>query len=99
MRNRLNNLKDRWARCQTLHADIKASATSQERANHPYFEGDTLSTVEDAYLAASDFLSETLDELVKPISASTLNINSSTTSEYNSVSIPLPRINLPKFSG
>lgn len=98
-RNRMSILQERWARCQVLHADIKNSATQLERTDHPYFKERMFDGAEDAYLTTSDFMAETLEKLTKPVACSSVNFNNSSVSDCNSALIPLPRINLPKFSG
>ncbi|XP_077263140.1 uncharacterized protein LOC143898010 [Temnothorax americanus] len=98
-RSRLVILKERWTQCQTLNAEIKTAATTEQRTALPYFVEDEFSAAEDTYLEAADFLAQALDEMEKPVTTYSHNIHSSTISESNPVAIPLPRINLPKFSG
>ncbi|XP_071579521.1 uncharacterized protein [Temnothorax nylanderi] len=89
-RSRLTILKERWTQCQILHADIKTVATTEQRTALPYFVEDDFSAAEENYLEAADFLAQALDEMEKPVTTYTPNVNSSTISECNPVAIPLP---------
>ncbi|XP_067204524.1 uncharacterized protein [Linepithema humile] len=98
-RNRLAILQEQWSRCQQLHAEIKITASTQDRATLSYFLDESFSVAEQEYYEASDLFSEVLVKLVKPVAISTAAINNSGQSECNTLSILLPRIELPKFSG
>jgi len=80
-RSRLSILEKLWERCQQLHAEITASVPTAERASHSYLKGDRLSKAEDAYLEATDYLTETLDKLLKAIGITTPNVSHSVISE------------------
>ncbi|XP_067214187.1 uncharacterized protein [Linepithema humile] len=84
-RNRLAILQEQWSRCQQLHAEIKITASTQDRATLSYFLDESFSVAEQEYYEASDLFSEVLEKLVKPVAISTLLL------------LIIPE--LPKFSG
>ncbi|XP_029166020.1 uncharacterized protein LOC114936857 [Nylanderia fulva] len=90
-RNRMSILEKLWCQGQNLHADIKAAVKPTDRGGLTYFK-------DKQFQQATDYLSEVLERLTKNsgrvIASSTLDLSSSP-----SGSIPLPRIDLPKFSG
>ncbi|XP_011687495.1 PREDICTED: uncharacterized protein LOC105449812 [Wasmannia auropunctata] len=103
-RNCLNILQELWTRCQSLHAEIKLAATDDEREGHDYFTKEGFLKAEAEYYDASDFFTEIFDKLSKPVIfppiAAPADLSNSGVSECSATPrIPLPRIELPKFSG
>lgn len=45
-RNRLAILQEIWTRCQSLHAQIRRSATSKDKADLSYFKDETFKSAE-----------------------------------------------------
>ena len=99
LRNRQTLMKERWERCQQLHSSLLNAVSEDEREMLPYFKNDEFQQAEDTFLEAMEFFDEQLIGLVKPESNFNPNSHSSVASESSSVAIPLPRIQLPKFSG
>ena len=97
-RNRQFILERQWLRCQQIHAELKATVKLADRPAVPYFAVNQYEDAVEAYFQASDYLSEILEKLMKPVAAvtasSTLDL-----SQTCSNAIPLPRIDLLKFSG
>ncbi|XP_029055098.2 uncharacterized protein LOC114882376 [Osmia bicornis bicornis] len=89
-------LQERWRKCQALHSAIVAAASQDDVERLSYFRSDEMQTTEDSYFEAADFFAELLDKLSTPVSNSSI-VNNSTA--LNAASMPLPRIQLPKFSG
>ncbi|XP_011860345.1 PREDICTED: uncharacterized protein LOC105557654 [Vollenhovia emeryi] len=97
-RSRQAVLQERWGRCQALHSAIVAAISQDDLATMPYFRDDEMQTAEDSYFEATDFFADLLETLSKPVSNCSI-VNSTALTERSSASIPLPRIQLPKFSG
>lgn len=98
IRNRQAVLHERWGKCQTLHSTIVAAASQDEKEKLLYFRDDEMQLAEDSYFEAADFFAETVGKLTDTVPSVDI-VNSSVVGERNAASIPLPRIQLPKFSG
>lgn len=101
MRNWLQQLRDTFARCENLRAEILATVSKEVRATDKYFIENRFSNCEMTYLATSDYMAEWLSNL-EPQHASTPEsspVSQCQNSFASRTAFQLPRINLPKFSG
>ncbi|XP_018394546.1 PREDICTED: uncharacterized protein LOC108773284, partial [Cyphomyrmex costatus] len=98
VRNRLQTLKETYARCELLHAQLFKVATKEQKDTEKYFKEDVYIELEDAYLAASDYISDALASLEADQAPSSPGLSVSQ-SQKSEKTLTLPRINLPKFSG
>ncbi|XP_018402192.1 PREDICTED: uncharacterized protein LOC108779302, partial [Cyphomyrmex costatus] len=74
------------------------STTKEQKDTEKYFKEDVYIELEDAYLAASDYISDALASLEADQAPSSPGLSVSQ-SQKSEKSLTLPRINLPKFSG
>lgn len=98
VRNRLLNLKDNFARCQRLHDQLLLQADDEEIKTIPYFKDRHFIQCEDAFMTASDFMSEILVPLETPPTTSSAHVSDNPSPPVRS-SFQLPQIQLPVFSG
>ncbi|XP_071582337.1 uncharacterized protein [Temnothorax nylanderi] len=100
VRNRLQTLKEAFARCEQLHGRILAAATTEFIETDKYFTEDHFSACETKYLTASDYMAEWQSQLEPTLPSCE---SSPVSQKHHSISprstFQLPRINLPTFSG
>lgn len=101
--NRLTILKETWMRCVKINTQLEKKATPEQHETHEYFVEQSFLVTEDAYLAASDFITNELQRVSAPAGApAAVNLGDTSVlpvqNEHSAV-IQLPRIDLPKFSG
>lgn len=99
-RGQLYNLEALWTRCQDLHVKILQTATAEEQRSASYFLEEDFLAAKDAYLEAADHINDTLGKLTKVETVSSEKGNESSFRDtLAGMSLQLPRITLPKFSG
>lgn len=99
-KNRLDRLEILWEQCQRLNVRLLQITTPEKQSVIEYFKTEELYVAEDAYLEAADFLADTIGQFVQRAPESTMTVSNTSFREYSSpVSLQLPRISLPKFSG
>ncbi|XP_070169436.1 uncharacterized protein [Polyergus mexicanus] len=99
-KSRLDALETLWERCQRLNVQLQQIATADEQRTVPYFTEEEFFTAEDVYHEAADYLADVIGKFSRcdPNAASTVS-DTSSRELSGAVSLQLPRIPLPKFSG
>ncbi|XP_070158804.1 uncharacterized protein [Polyergus mexicanus] len=99
-KSRLDALETLWERCQRLNVQLQQIATADEQRTVPYFIEEEFFTAEDVYHEAADYLADVIGKFSRcdPNAASTVS-DISSRELSGTVSLQLPRIPLPKFSG
>ncbi|XP_070169700.1 uncharacterized protein [Polyergus mexicanus] len=99
-KSRLDALETLWERCQRLNVQLQQIATADEQRTVPYFTEEEFFTAEDVYHEAADYLADVIGKFSRcdPNAASTVS-DISSRELSGAVSLQLPRIPLPKFSG
>ncbi|XP_076299888.1 uncharacterized protein LOC143218544 [Lasioglossum baleicum] len=62
-RGRLEDLKDVWARCKALNAEVETTSEDDDRTEIDYFANKEFEKAEDDYFEACDFFREVMDNL------------------------------------
>lgn len=100
IRSRMTTLKDTWAQCIEVHANILQLYPADKRDKVEYFNEDQLAIHEDYYQQALDYMAEALEEF-EPCVTPNQSLNC-TAVHYENSSFALrhlPPIQLPPFSG
>ncbi|XP_070171430.1 uncharacterized protein, partial [Polyergus mexicanus] len=99
-KSRLDALETLWEMCQRLNVQLQQIATADEQRTVPYFTEEEFFTAEDVYHEAADYLADVIGKFSRcdPNAASTVS-DISSRELSGAVSLQLPRIPLPKFSG
>ncbi|XP_070171514.1 uncharacterized protein [Polyergus mexicanus] len=99
-KSRLDALETLWERCQRLNVQLQQIATADEQRTVKYFTEEEFFTAEDVYHEAADYLADVIDKFSRcdPNAASSVS-DISSRKLSGAVSLQLPRIPLPKFSG
>ncbi|XP_070170845.1 uncharacterized protein [Polyergus mexicanus] len=99
-KSRLDALETLWERCQRLNVQLQQIATADEQRTVQYFIEEEFFTAEDVYHEAADYLADVIGKFSRcdPNAASTVS-DISSRELSGAVSLQLPRIPLPKFSG
>ncbi|XP_071638692.1 aquaporin AQPAe.a-like isoform X1 [Temnothorax longispinosus] len=99
VRNRLQSLKEAFARCEQQHGRILAASTTEFIETDNYFTEDQFCVCETMYLAASDYMAE-WQSLLEPTMPSCLE-SSPISHRHHSIApqstFQLPRRTLPKL--
>ncbi|XP_071580298.1 uncharacterized protein, partial [Temnothorax nylanderi] len=99
-KGRLTNLEGLWEKVQALHVQLLQTATAEEKKSTHYFKDEEFLAAEDAYLDATDHLHEVIGKLSSDAPSAPYRGNESSYRDAHSgVSLHLPRISLPNFSG
>ncbi|XP_024888361.1 uncharacterized protein LOC112465164 [Temnothorax curvispinosus] len=99
-KERLTNLEGLWKKVQALHVQILQTATAEETKSTPHFQQDKFLAAEKAYFDVADHLHEVIGKLGNDApSASDRGNESSYRDALFGMSMHLPRILLPNFSG
>ncbi|KYN18568.1 hypothetical protein ALC57_09120, partial [Trachymyrmex cornetzi] len=99
VRNRLQTFKENYARCELLHAQLLKVVTNEQQEAERYFKEDVFGELEDVYNAASDFIADALAVLEPGHAPSSPGLSVSHNQQTEKATAPLPRLNLPRFSG
>ncbi|XP_071632826.1 uncharacterized protein [Temnothorax longispinosus] len=98
-KGRLTNLEGLWENVRALHVQLLQTATPEEKST-PYFQQDDLLAAEEAYFDAADHLHEIIGKLRNDAPSAPYRGNESSYRDAHSgMSLHLPRISLPNFSG
>ncbi|XP_070170737.1 uncharacterized protein [Polyergus mexicanus] len=99
-KSRLDALETLWERCQRLNVQLQQIATADEQRTVQYFTEEEFFTAEDVYHEAADYLADVIGKFSRcdPTAASSVS-DISSRELSGAVSLQLPRIPLPKFSG
>ncbi|XP_070170823.1 uncharacterized protein, partial [Polyergus mexicanus] len=99
-KSRLDALETLWERCQRLNVQLQQIATADEQRTIQYFTEEEFFTAEDVYHEAADYLADVIGKFSRcdPTAASSVS-DISSRELSGAVSLQLPRIPLPKFSG
>ncbi|XP_070170685.1 uncharacterized protein [Polyergus mexicanus] len=99
-KSRLDALETLWERCQRLNVQLQQIATADEQRTVQYFTEEEFFTAEDVYHEAADYLADMIGKFSRcdPTAASSVS-DISSRELSGAVSLQLPRIPLPKFSG
>lgn len=97
IKNRLENLNNRWEKCELLHLRITAKASKEQREFLTYFTKKEFEATEEEYFEASDILSCTLHSLNQQIPQPDPSLNN--TNQGEEKAFALPKVDLPKFDG
>ncbi|XP_070169361.1 uncharacterized protein [Polyergus mexicanus] len=97
-KSRLDALETLW--CQRLNVQLQQIATADEQRTVQYFTEEEFFTAEDVYHEAADYLADVIGKFSRcdPTAASSVS-DISSRELSGAVSLQLPRIPLPKFSG
>ncbi|XP_071582039.1 uncharacterized protein [Temnothorax nylanderi] len=99
-KGRLTNLEALWAQTRALHIQILQTATAEEKKSTPYFQQEEILAAEEAYFDAVDHLQDVIGRLSNDAPSAPYRGNESSYRDAHSgVSLHLPRISLPNFSG
>ncbi|XP_034195324.2 uncharacterized protein LOC117611487 [Osmia lignaria lignaria] len=98
IRSRINLLKDYWAKFQSTQIQIEVAASEENTRANPYFSSDVFGDTEAAFLAALDAMTAALPTDSEPASNS-CNTSTASCNRETALSVKLPRVELPKFSG
>ncbi|XP_071572655.1 uncharacterized protein [Temnothorax nylanderi] len=99
-KGRLTNLESLWEKVQALHVQLLQTATAEEKKSTLYFKEEEFLAAEDAYFEAADHLHETIGKLSNDAPHAPYRGNESSYRDAHSgMSLHLPRISLPNFSG
>jgi len=98
--NRLDHLEELWEKCQRLNIRMTQAATAEEKRTVGYFAAEEFFAAEDAYHKAADYLADIIGKLSRVDSNAAASVSDVSFRELNgAMSLQLPRISLPKFSG
>lgn len=99
-KNRLDHLGELWEKCQRLNIRMTKAATAEEKRSVGYFTSEEFFAAEDAYHEAADYLADIIGKLSRIDSNAGATVSDASFRELNgAMSLQLPRISLPKFSG
>lgn len=98
VRNRLQTLKDNYARCKQLDAKLLNLVTTELQRKNQYFFDNRFKKLEDTYLCTADFMADVLAEFELPseIPGSTV---SHTAPSGTAKTVQALALNSPNFSG
>lgn len=100
-KKRLEMLEKLWEKYQQLNVRILQVATDEEQISLPYFSAEKFFAAEDVYHETADHLADVIGKLSHngPDLASTSVSDSASRDPPGAISLQLPRISLPRFSG
>ncbi|XP_029659125.1 uncharacterized protein LOC115233057 [Formica exsecta] len=99
-KSRLDTLETLWERCQRLNVQLQQIATADEQRTVKYFTEEEFFAAEDVYHEAADYLADVIGKFTRCDSNAASSVSDVSSRELSSaVSLQLPRILLPKFSG
>lgn len=96
---RLSDLRETWSKIQELHNKICLLVTEEEKKTLSYFVKEEFYAAEDVYHDAADHLRETISKFAIPELPTIHNSTETIRDTTHGVSLQLPRIPLPKFTG
>lgn len=100
LQTRLNVLNITWTECKALHVKIHLAATTEQQRNLPYFTDEEFLVAETIYLEVNDYITAELQQRTPPTNTNTPAVGNGTSQDEKKNSVtPLPRIDMPKFSG
>ncbi|XP_076299895.1 uncharacterized protein LOC143218550 [Lasioglossum baleicum] len=99
VKSRLDQLEKLWIECRQTHSRLLLVTKAEDQKTIPYFKANVFLDAETAYLDASDTLNEVIAQLDIAGGTSKISPNTDSSVAANSVSVQLPRLSLPKFSG
>lgn len=98
-KNRLDYLEALWEKCQRLNVRLLQVSTAEEQHTVGYFTAEEFFAAEDEYHATADYLADVGKFSKNDASAAASVSDASLRDLPGAVSLQLPRISLPKFSG
>lgn len=98
IRGRINLLKDYWTKFQATNIKIEVAVSDEEIKANPYFADDVFGQTEEAFLDALDTMTAALPA-ENNATGNSCNTSNASCNNESSLSVKLPRIDLPKFAG
>lgn len=99
-KNRLDYLEALWEKCQRLNVRLLQVSTAEEQRTVGYFTAEEFFAAEDEYHATADYLADVIGKFSKNDASAAASVSDASLRDLHSaVSLQLPRISLPKFSG
>ncbi|XP_070154048.1 uncharacterized protein [Polyergus mexicanus] len=99
-KSRLDALETLWERCQRLNVQLQQIATADEQRTVKYFTEEKFFAAENVYHEAADYFADVIGQFSRCDSNAASSVSDVSSRELSgAVSLQLPRIPLPKFSG
>ncbi|XP_033228908.1 uncharacterized protein LOC117180520 [Belonocnema kinseyi] len=99
IRGRLEWLKEKWHRCLELDLKARALYTLEEKKTIGYFSESQFLQIEEASLAALDYLNSNMHTFVSNVAVEAKQPTQENVNQQNYTIPKLPKITLPEFSG